>query len=189
MKLKIEYILILILFLYIIYLRQCNKCPLIENKKEIKYKYITDTVPEYIPKITNTRDSFFIFDTSFVLVDNKIDTNAILADYFRKYEYSDTIDRDSIKIYIVDNISNNRIISRNVSYTMRQTIITNNLLIKERNFFLGCGINNFSVISQVSPELGLLYKSRKDNIIGLNVGYNITIQDPYMGFKIYYKIK
>jgi hypothetical protein len=192
MNIKVEHIIILICIFYILFLKKCNPCPSIETKTTIEYIHITDTIPEYIPKYKKLTDTFYIHDTSIVFKDTLnfiIDTNAILAHYFHKYLYLDTIDRDSIKIYITDEISNNSIISRNVSYSIRHKLITNNYIIKERNLFLGGGVNNLSLYYNPLPELGILYKDKQDHIFELGLGYNYIFNDPYIGFKIFYKIK
>jgi hypothetical protein len=79
----------------------------IETEVPVPYKItITDTI--FIPYNIHTSDT--------VILPLEIDTMAILSDYYSKVEYRDTIEDESIKIFLNESISQNRIISRDLSY-------------------------------------------------------------------------
>ena len=134
---NIKDITILVLVIIIIFLRSCTgDCDITETqvitKTEIKYDTITNEVTEYVPKLvtrilrkTDTvRQTQFITHTDTVSVPQAIDTNAILEDYFASYVYLDIQNFDSIKIEIQDTISENKIVSRSVKYSMLYPTIT-----------------------------------------------------------------
>ena len=98
---NVKDILILGLIIIIILLKTCGGDEIVEptviTKTEIRYDTITNEVTEYVPKLvtrilrkTDTvRQTQFITQTDTVSVPQKIDTNAILDDYFASYVYSD----------------------------------------------------------------------------------------------------
>lgn len=99
----------------------------IETEMPVPYKItITDTI--FVPYNIHTSDT--------VKIPQIIDTMAILSDYFAIVDYKDTIEDESIKIFLNESISQNRIISRDLSYKwMKPTeVITYS---KETNIIYG----------------------------------------------------
>ena len=187
---NIKDITILVLVIIIIFLRSCSGDgeitePIVITKTEIKYDTITNEVTEYVPKLvtrilrkTDTvRQTQFITQTDTVSVPQTIDTNAILEDYFASYVYSDIQNFDSIKIEIQDTISENKIVSRSVKYSMLYPTITitNTHYINRREFYLGVG---FAGSTQRLSFAGLQfnYKDKKRNLFGIGFGIDSDIQ-------------
>tara|TARA_Y100000816_G_scaffold291966_1_gene285191 strand:- start:1142 stop:1750 length:609 start_codon:yes stop_codon:yes gene_type:complete len=187
---NIKDITILVLVIIIIFLRSCTgDCDITETqvitKTEIKYDTITNEVTEYVPKLvtrilrkTDTvRQTQFITHTDTVSVPQAIDTNAILEDYFASYVYLDIQNFDSIKIEIQDTISENKIVSRSVKYSMLYPTITitNTHYINRREFYLGLG---FAGSTQRLSFAGLQfnYKDKKRNLFGIGFGIDSDIQ-------------
>ena len=186
---NVKDILILGLIIIIILLKTCGGNEIVEptviTKTEIRYDTITNEVTEYVPKLvtrilrkTDTvRQTQFITQTDTVSVAQTIDTNAILEDYFASYVYSDIQNFDSIKIEIQDTISENKIVSRSVKYSMLYPTITitNTKYINRHEFYLGVG---FAGSTQRLSFAGLQfnYKDKKRNLFGIGFGIDSDIR-------------
>ena len=186
---NVKDILILGLIIIIILLKTCGGNEIVEptviTKTEIRYDTITNEVTEYVPKLvtrilrkTDTvRQTQFITQTDTVSVAQTIDTNAILEDYFASYVYSDIQNFDSIKIEIQDTISENKIVSRSIKYSMLYPTITitNTKYINRHEFYLGLG---FAGSTQRLSFAGLQfnYKDKKRNLFGIGFGIDSDIR-------------
>jgi hypothetical protein len=170
-------------------LRECTVPSTVTNYKTttvttIKYDTITDSITSYIPKYYTK----IISKTDTVYKD--IDTTAILADYFSTYVYSDTVKKDSLTVIINDSVSENKIRSRNIQYTMLyRTILTETTIEKilnNREFYIGVGlIGNANNFSYIGPEV--LLRTTKRQAYGLGIGVNNNFE-PTVGIKMYWKI-
>ena len=186
---NVKDILILGLIIIIILLKMCggNEItePTVITETEIRYDTITNEITEYVPKLvtrilrkTDTvKQTQFITQTDTISVPQKIDTNAILDDYFASYVYSDIQNLDSIKLEIQDTISENKIVSRSIKYSiLYPTItITNTKYINRHEFYLGVG---FAGSTQRLSFAGLQfnYKDKKRNLFGIGFGIDSDIQ-------------
>ena len=186
---NVKDILILGLIIIIILLKTCggNEItePTVITETEIRYDTITNEITEYVPKLvtrilrkTDTvKQTQFITQTDTISVPQKIDTNAILDDYFASYVYSDIQNLDSIKLEIQDTISENKIVSRSIKYSiLYPTItITNTKYINRHEFYLGVG---FAGSTQRLSFAGLQfnYKDKKRNLFGIGFGIDSDIQ-------------
>ncbi len=186
---NVKDILILGLIVIIILLKMCSGNeitePTVITETEIRYDTITNEITEYVPKLvtrilrkTDTvKQTQFITQTDTVSVPQKIDTNAILDDYFASYVYSDIQNLDSIKLEIQDTISENKIVSRSIKYSiLYPTItITNTKYINRHEFYLGVG---FAGSTQRLSFAGLQfnYKDKKRNLFGIGFGIDSDIQ-------------
>ena len=175
-------LIILVLIIVIIFLRQCSGTggvddtpsePTIITKVETKYDTITKEVTKYVPKIV-TRIKTEI-DT--ITLTQKIDTIAILEDYFAKYVYEDFQQLDSLNLTIRDTISQNKILSRKIFYDLiyPTTTVTETKYINQREFYVGFGLNGTS--KQFNYIGGsVLYRTRKKQMFGLGLGLNDQFQ-------------
>ena len=188
---NIQTIIIVVLVVVIILLRECKNGkepePEIERivKIETKYDTIVKSVPTYIPEYRTKIITKTIHDT----VQFDIDTASILEDYFSTYSYIDTVDADSINLIIFDTISQNKIISRGIDYSLiyPTTTITKERVINEREFYVGFGIGGSkSQISYLTSEL--TFRTKKKQIYGVGLGINSNLE-PILGFKMSWKIK
>jgi hypothetical protein len=176
--------LIIILFLQ----RGCTPHPTDTNptvitKIETRYDTIVDTITEYVPK-WKTRT---VRDTQYFPSD--IDTNEILKDYFASYYYEDSIIRgDSVKIYIKDTITENKIKSRQINYSLLHPVTTiyKETLINKNEFYVGIGmVGNQSGLYYIGPEL--LLRTKNKQAYGLGVGVDGNLR-PTLSLKTYWKI-
>jgi len=186
-KSKFYFIIILILVI-ILLLQRCNngkKQPLFQNDTirvvDTSYVTITKYIPTYIPK-WNVQIKY-IHDTTKI-----IDTAYVIGDYYSSYYYKDSIKNDTLSVYINDLISQNKIRSRSVKYTLKfPTVTITNTVIKSKNeFYVGIGlVGNGTGINFFGPELMLRTKSK--NVYGLGIGVNGSLQ-PNLSLRTYWKI-
>ena len=102
-------------------IQRCDKTETI-----IQTEYVYDTirveikteipVPYKIYQVDTIRLLKYISIHDTVFKTSQIDTAAILADYFKIVEYKDTIQDESLKFYLNEQITQNRIIGRQTSY-------------------------------------------------------------------------
>jgi hypothetical protein len=105
---------------------------------------------------------------------------------------SDSIKIDSIgHVYITDTVSKNMIIGRSTRYNVKYPIITNTVIVPEKKklqMYLGGGVQGQKneIINQINA--GLLLKTKKDQIIGINAGTTINGNAVY-GVQSFWKIR
>ena len=188
---NIQTIIIVVLVVVIILLRECKSGkepePEIERivKIETKYDTIVKNIPTYIPEYRTRVVTKTIHDT----VKLTIDTASILEDYFATYAYIDTVDADSINLIIFDTISQNKILARNIDYSLiyPTTTITKERVINKREFYVGFGLGGSK--SQISYLTGeLMFRTKKKQMYGIGLGINSNLE-PILGFKMGWKIK
>lgn len=187
---NIQNILIVSLVVIILWLQNCSgnggvspTSPTTITEISIEYDTIRETIPEYIPK-WKTRVEVKI-DT----FTQPIDTLSILADYYAKYYYKDTIKVDTIGyVIVVDTLTRNSIFSRNVvsNFTIPTTTITNTKYINNREFYMGLKVQGRTdQLNYVGGEL--LLKTRKDKAYSVGVGLNQEFQ-PVISGGMFFKI-
>lgn len=146
----------------------------------------------YKPGKVITKDT-----TIYVEVPATVDTAKILANYFAKNIYIDTLKlRDSLGHVIVeDTISQNTIFGRRYTANVRKQVITNTVTISApplkavTQVYIGGELNYVDKDMQLLSA-GLLLKTKSDDIIGINAGA-IRIDNkvqPFFGGKLYWKI-
>jgi len=126
----------------------------------------------------------------------KIDTAAILVDYYAKRFYNDTIvniDGEGSRAIIQDTISRNRILSRVTQFDIKNKTIKETTIVLEpprMKAFVGGGVTLGN--KGVGANGGILLKNRQDNILGLRAGViNVPGSDeltPYVGAEYYIKL-
>jgi len=188
---NIQNLLIVVLVIIILLMRSCSggdentkiSEPTTITKVEIRYDTVQTVVEKYVPQ---WRDRIITITDTIPL---KIDTLAILKDYYAKYVYTDTLKLDTIGYAVVnDTITRNTIFSRDVTTNILIPTITqtNTVYINKSEWYWGLNLTGRS--SQINYlGGGLLYKSKNKNIYGLGVGVNETFQ-PVISASYYIKI-
>jgi len=155
------------------------------SQTETIYDTIHDTVPypvtRYVPKPVYK-------DTGSIKWKwHKVDTTAILKDYYSRHYYIDTLANDSIALIIIqDTVSRNRIISRQKRLTFYPRTIKETTIRKipnRRKLFVGLSIGRNPKQFALSPSI--LYTSRKDNAYAFS--YDVLNHDIYLS--MYWKLK
>ena len=185
------YFIIIAVLIIIILLQKCGggnepKTRIIVNTDTIRtvdttYITIRKKTKVYVPKyetvIKNNYDTIF-----------KIDTTIIVGDYYSTYVYNDSLMNDTLKLHISDSISQNKIKSREIKYSIKfPTINIHDVVIKNKNeFYVGMGIvGSRTGINYFGPELLLRTKSK--NVYGVGAGINGNLQ-PNISLRTYWKV-
>lgn len=154
---------------------------------ETFYDTIHDTLPypviHYVPKLIyqDTGSTRWRWQ--------KVDTTAILKDYFSRHYYADTLANDTNALIIVyDTISRNKIISRKpvlkiFTHLIKQTTVIKSPVLSKRKIFAGIGVGRNP--NQFGLSASILYVSRKDNAYSFS--YDLLNHDFY--FSMYWKIR
>lgn len=160
-------------------------------KHEIDTLYLTKTKTKYLPG-----DSIYVETVVEkevpVYTYMKVDTAAILKQYYSKYVYKDTLKLDDKLGYVsvTDTVTQNKITSRNWKYDIRERVLVDTKIVKElpkREYYVGAGagFNKSDIFHNVSA--GFLYKSKRNDIYQLSLGIT-KFSKPYIGFGTYVKI-
>ena len=131
-------------------------------KRDTVYKEVIKEDIQYVPTIREVVKE--------VLIPTEIDTVSILREYYMKYVYTDTIEIDSIGFaYIEDTISQNKFLSRNVSYNYNIPTIIDSItttitktLPPKNEFYIGGMLQANKNNIGLGPNLTM--KSKKKNI-------------------------
>tara|TARA_B100001094_G_scaffold318826_1_gene362865 strand:+ start:1525 stop:2193 length:669 start_codon:yes stop_codon:yes gene_type:complete len=198
---NIQSIIIVVLLIIIFFLRECqgtkSTSPTEEGtivKIETKYDTIVETIETYVPEyVTEVKwRTRTIHDTIEVHDTIPIDTLSILEDYFKAYAYTDTLAKDSVTFIINDTITQNKIVSRGIKYSLvyPTTIISKESAVNKRELYIGAGLGISSgQFDNIGTEL--ILKTKKHTMYGIGVG--LTVNEfsiaPVFSGKMYWKIK
>jgi hypothetical protein len=186
-KSKFYFLIIVTLIIVILLQKSCGggKVTAPENDTitvtDTSYATITKYVPTYIPK-WHTKVKY-VHDTTV-----KIDTAYVIGEYYSTYFYTDSLINDTLCLYINDSISQNKVQSRSLKYTLKlPTVTITNIVIKSKNeFYTGLGLVGSSTgIGFFGPEL--LLRTKKKSVYGLGVGIDGNLQ-PNISLRVYWKI-
>ena len=126
---------------------------------------VTKYVPQYITKV----------ETEIVEIPVDADTLAIIEDYFSTYAVDDTLKLDGGLgwIFVQDEITQNKLKSREFKANVKERTITDTKIVKElpKNEFywgIGGGFNQTQVINNIG--LDLTWKSKKNQLYQLGFG-------------------
>ena len=158
-------------------------------KIETKYDTIVETVETYIPEYRTKVKYKTVHDTIEIHDTIPIDTTSILEDYFSSYAYTDTLKTDSVTFVINDTISQNKIQSRGINYSLvyPTTVITKESVVNKRELYIGFGLGgDKQQLSYVGSEL--LLRNKKQRIYGIGLGINNSFE-PILTFKMSWKVK
>ena len=193
---NIQTVIIVVLLIIIIFLRECqsnqSNSPLTEPdtivKIETRYDTIVEIIETYIPEYRTKIKYKTVHDTIEVHDTIPVDTASILEDYFATYAYTDTLKKDSVTFVINDTISQNKILSRGINYSLAYptTIISKESVTNKRELYVGLGLGGDKhQISYIGSELMLINK--KKQIYGIGLGINSSFE-PILTFKMGWKV-
>jgi len=184
---QVPWIIIAALLVIILLQRECNHETPAGNHTETLYDTIHDTLPypvvHYLPKLTY-RDTGSVKWKSL-----PVDTSAILADYFARHFYKDTLLNDTNALIIVsDTISQNKIIYRLPDLRIYPHIIRQTTYIKQkvpyrRKLFFGIGAGRS--FNRFGLSANMLYITKKGHAYSFS--YDVLNKSFYLG--MYWKIK
>lgn len=189
-KLDLKTLAIIILVVVIFLMRMCNGGDVtnkgdivkVDGKKYEVIKHEIDTIT--VPVIqTEYRDGKTIYSEKpvYINVPAKVDTASILKDYYAKYNYKDTLKlKDSLGyIAVFDTVTQNKILNRVFDAHVNKFTIKETLIVKElpkNQFFIGgvMGFDKVNLVNFVGPTF--LFKTKKDKVYSLGVGYSLQKQ-------------
>lgn len=130
-----------------------------------------------------------------------VDTAEILKIYFAKNFFNNTIklSNNMGTVSIVDTISQNKIVGRDVKYNIKQKIVKDTIYTPEPRksqvyFGVDAKFDKPNVINLMG--IGLLFKTKDEKIYKVGVGVSNNVIDgtngtltPYIGGGVYWKIK
>lgn len=199
---------IVVIAVAVIFFFQQNGCSYIQSfgppKSDTVFK--TDTawrvhdslivkkVPVYktLPPIHDTLPPMLIPDTNYAKL--KAQYEHLLTQLYAMNIFVDTLRLDTLGyVSVTDTVQNNVLKNRAYSYKYKIPTITNTTTITnhaapKRQMYVGGGINMNKTLGVEAINAGFLYKNRKDQIFGLNVGTTVNGGINY-GFQSYWKIK
>lgn len=153
-----------------------TKPKLIKSEPIIKW----DTVPKYIPDTNYHR-----------LLNQYIE----LGDkHFSRNVYTDSVNIDTLgSLKVLDTVVANKITGRTFEYTFKKYETTKTIIIHEpykpvHHLYFGGGLTSSKQEIINSIDVGLLFKSKNDQIIGIRAGIGVD-GTPLYGFSSYWKIK
>jgi len=165
-----------------------NNEPTIDTVTTVEYKYDTITneskvyVPKWQDRVVIDIDSFIVNQTE------PIDTMALLANYYSKYYYQDTIAVDTFGYVVLkDTISQNEIQSRQsiTNVVIPTKTVTHSILINKREIYLGGGLMGSRNYVIANGEL--LIRTKKRKALAIGAGLDNQLNPNFTG-KIYWQI-
>lgn len=185
-KTLFSYLIIAILVIVLL-LQRCGSGGTISPTKSdtvttVKYIPITKIITQYTPKyITKIKRDTTYFNTI------QIDTAYVIGDYYSTYFYNDTIKQDtSLTLYIKDSVTENKIKTRDITYTYKQKITTNTVIKNKAEFYVGLGLTGSKTgINYFGTNL--LLRTKKKQVYGVGVGIDGDF-NPQLNLQTYWKI-
>jgi hypothetical protein len=123
----------------------------------------------------------------------KIQFEMLVKEHTVKNVYADTLKLDTLGyIAIADTTQLNKLLNRSYNYKYKIPTITEQITItkyppKRNQLYVGAGVNVERTFAPASAELGLLLKTKRDQIMGVKAGSDINGNVTY-GFQSYWKI-
>ena len=134
----------------------------------------------------------YLADTNYARL--KVQYDSLLKEFFALKTYYDTVRLDTLGyVSIIDSVQKNGLIGRSFHTNYKIPTITTTKTIThyappKANLFFGGGVEGNKTLGVTGAHLGMLYKSKKDKIVGINVGSTIGEQLTF-GVSSYWKIK
>jgi hypothetical protein len=194
---KIQFGVIIVLIGIIVYLQECKvnrpiPCnpvkivgrdtqyiPVVEEHSKIPIPVSVIPATKVIhDTLISGRDTLYI----------KVDTAAILNDYFATRYYEDSTKTKYGTVFVKDSVRTNRIVSRVWSANFRLPIVTIKEIVKPKTqLYIGGTLlgNKTSLLYGAGPSL--ILKNKKDQMYGVGVMYTAGGQIYYNG-SLYFKI-
>lgn len=165
--------------------------------------FLTDTVwevkdsiiyakPKPAKIIHDTIPPIFLADTNYARLKQQYDS--LLKEFFALKTYVDTVKLDTLGyVAVTDTVQKNGLIGRSYHTNYKIPTITNTVTINhyakpKAQMFFGGGIDLNQSLAPTGAHAGLLLKTKKDQILGLQVGTGANGGINY-GFNSYWKIK
>jgi hypothetical protein len=198
--LDVRHFIILALIISLILLKGDNRTVIKQVIKEVPGELVHDTIPVSVPEYIQGEDIYH--DTTiYVPTLVQVDTAEILKEFYAKMINVDTIRLNNNQgfVYLSDSISQNQIVSRKWSATLKPKIVREQAPPPppiRNQVFLGLD-GSWSQKDWVnSMGAGVILKTKKDHLYHIGVGVANRTTDgisgeftPYLNGGVYWKIK
>lgn len=198
--LDVRHFIILALIAALIFLKGDNRTLIKQVIKEVPGETIHDTISQEVPMYIEGEDIYH--DTTiYVPTLVQVDTSEILKEFYAKMINMDTIKLNNNQgfIYLSDSISQNKIVSRNWSASLKPKIVREPAPLPppvRNQMFLGVD-GSWSQKDWInSLGMGLVLKTKKDQLYHVGIGVANRTTDgisgeftPYLNGGVYWKIK
>lgn len=198
--LDVRHFIILALIISLILLKGDNRTVIKQVIKEVPGELVHDTIPVSVPEYIQGEDIYH--DTTiYVPTLVQVDTAEILKEFYAKMINIDTIRLNNNQgfVYLSDSISQNHIVSRKWSATLKPKIVREQAPPPppiRNQVFLGLD-GSWSQKDWVnSMGAGVILKTKKDHLYHIGVGVANRTTDgisgeftPYLNGGVYWKIK
>jgi hypothetical protein len=200
-SLDLKTLLIVGLIALLLFSRGCEDKDITEGGTTIvngkTYQNITQVIDTiYVPtKQTVYKPGKTIYKETpvFVAMPREVDTVAILKDFYSKEVYKDTLKLNDGLGYVsvIDTVSHNKIIGRVWNSQVNKIIVKDTKIVKKapvNQLYIGAvgGFDRVNIVNYVGPTL--VFKTKKDKIYSLGIGYGTNKQISLQG-GIFWKIK
>jgi len=198
--LDVRHFIILTLLIIILFLQSDKKIKIEKVIEKVPGETIHDTIPQEVP-IYVQGENIYHDTTIYVPTYLNVDTSAILKDYYVKNFFRDTIKLNNNQgfVYLSDSVSQNKIVSRNWSASLKPKIVREPAPIPppiRNQVFFGFD-GSWSQKDWVnSLGMGLILKTKKDHLYHVGLGVANRTTDgvsgeftPYLNGGVYWKIK
>jgi hypothetical protein len=198
--LDVRHFIILALIAALIFLKGDNRTLIKQVIKEVPGETIHDTISQEVPMYIEGEDIYH--DTTiYVPTLVQVDTSEILKEFYAKMINIDTIKLNNNQgfVYLSDSISQNKIVSRNWSASLKPKIVREPAPLPppvRNQMFLGVD-GSWSQKDWInSLGMGLVLKTKKDQLYHVGIGVANRTTDgisgeftPYLNGGVYWKIK
>lgn len=186
--------LIILLLVFILFFSRGKETIVTKTLKDTVWVYkdsIIYTKPQVIKTVSvlyKDRPKEYLPDTNYASL--VLQYNKLVDKFLDSNIYQDSIKIDSIgHVYVQDTVSNNLLKGRSYSYSLKYPIINTYTPTPPKNqLYYGGQIsgNPIEIINNI--QLGVLLKTKKDRIVGINAGINSQGTITY-GVSSYWKFK
>ena len=192
---KDNFLSLIILFLvFILFFSKGKETTVTKTLKDTVWVYkdsIVYTKPQVIKTISvlyKDRPKEYLPDTNYASL--VLQYNKLVDKFLDSNIYQDSIKIDSIgHVYVKDTVSNNLLKGRSYSYSLKYPIINTYTTSPPKNqLYYGGGVLGSPVEIINNIQLGVLLKTKRDRIVGINAGINSQGTITY-GVSSYWKIK
>lgn len=186
---------IILILLIILIMGRCNKpSPVTEIIKRDTVWIYRDSVIVHVPQLIKTipverliKDTKYIPDTNYLPLLKQYQKLLLL--YLEKNIQRDTLKLKNLGyISITDTVENNLISRRVYDYKIKYPEVTNTIIEKRNQLYLGIGLQGEQTKYIHQFTFGLMLKNKKDQLYGASIGINADGHLTY-GFSTYFKIK
>lgn len=180
-----------VLLVYIIFLQQCksgNNTHTSSHTDTVSVIYKFDTVAKFFPVYVPTPQFVQLpSDTIRIPYSDSNYCKQIATDYLSNRFYSDTLQNDSVDLYVRSQVSNNRIVKMESGYKIKFPVTSTTIIAPNRiKVFLGA--NMMTDAKNFYAGLDLSLTDKKDFIYRAGVSFSPTGGQPMcqlgFGFKL-----